>query len=97
MPLPLEYRVFFVNQKPIFCIPYWNDGTVYTDNSSPPNEWLEDISKRIHSPFVALDIAQDINNKWWIIEVNDGGSAGLPDHVDSQHFYNILYNSLNIK
>lgn len=97
MPLPLEYRVFFINQKPIFCAPYWNDGAIYPDNSCPPNEWLLDIGKRIRSPFVALDIAQDINNKWWVIEVNDGGSAGLPDHVGTQQFYNILYNSINEK
>jgi hypothetical protein len=97
MPLSLEYRVFFINQRPMFCTPYWNDGAVYPDNSSPPDEWLNDIGKCIHSPFVALDIAQDVNNKWWVIEVNDGGSAGLPDHVNIQHFYNTLHNSLNKK
>ncbi len=96
MPLPLEFRVFFLNKIPIFCTPYWNDGATYPNNNIyPPKDWLHHVGSKLQSPFVALDIAQDIKDKWWVIEVNDGGSAGLPDHVDTKQFYNLLHQSLN--
>jgi hypothetical protein len=95
MPLALEYRVFFLNQEPIFTTPYWTDG-VYADTTEQPDaEFLREVGKKLCSPFVALDIAQDEDGKWWVIEVNDGGSAGLPDHVDLKQFYAILFKRLD--
>lgn len=95
MPLPLEFRTFFLNGKPIFTTPYWsNDAQYPEDFLYPPEEWLSDIGKLLKSPFVALDIAQGEDGRWWVIEVNDGGSAGLPDHVNLEEFYQILKNNL---
>lgn len=92
MPLPLEFRTFFFNGTPFFTIPYWGNDVAYPENMEfPPKDWLQSIGDSIRSPFVALDLAQDESSKWWIIEVNDGGSAGLPDHVNLQEFYSILY------
>jgi|SRR6185436_4435624 len=92
MPLPLEFRTFFVNGKPVFTTPYWSNDVSYPDNVNyPPNSWLEEVGKNVNSPFVALDIAQDENDKWWVIEVNDGGISGLPSHVNLESFYKILY------
>ena len=65
------------------------------DIEYPPNEWLEKIGKKMKSPFVALDIAQDVNNKWCVIEVNDGGTAGLPEKVDLKEFYRLLQKGLS--
>lgn len=95
MPLPLEFRTFFLNNKPIFTTPYWSNDVSYPDNiECPPMDWLQFIGSKIESPFVALDIAQDENNKWWVIEVNDGGSAGLGNNVDIEEFYKLLYKYL---
>lgn len=96
MPLPIEYRTFFLNQEPMITSMYWNNDIAYPENvESPPQAWLQDIGKKMSSPFVALDIAQSEDGKWWVIEVNDGGTAGYPDNVDSKEFYSLLYKGLN--
>lgn len=95
MPLPVEYRTFFLHQKPMMTMNYWSEEVQYTEGMQPPpNEWLEEIGKKMKSPFVALDIAQDVNDKWWVIEVNDGGTAGYPDTTNSEQFYQLLYKGL---
>jgi len=95
MPLPVEFRTFFLNQKPLVTTKYWNNDISYpVDVESPPEAWLQDIGKKMQSPFVALDIAQSEDGKWWVIEVNDGGSAGYPDNLDPQDFYKALYSKL---
>lgn len=97
MPLPVEFRTFFLNHKPIFTTPYWSNDIEYPkDMEVPSYEWLSDIGAKLVSPFVALDIAQGEDGKWWVIEVNDGGSAGLPDHVDINEFYKILFSELGV-
>lgn len=95
MPLPIEFRTFFVKGLPITTIPYWSNDVEYPENVEfPPAEWLATIGQLIKSPFVALDIAQDEDNKWWVIEVNDGGSAGLPDHTNLEEFYKLLSDNI---
>lgn len=91
MPLPVEYRTFFFNGKPFFTVPYWDNDVPYKESSvAPPQEWLEEVGSRIRAPFVAADIAQDENDKWWGIEINDGGSAGLPKRANLVEFYSVL-------
>jgi len=97
MPLPVEFRTFFLNQKPMVTSMYWNNDIEYPKGvESPPQAWLEEIGKKMVSPFVALDIAQSVDGKWWVIEVNDGGTAGYPDNLDSKEFYGFLYKGLNL-
>jgi len=91
MPLPIEFRTFFMNGVPCFTTPYWSNDATYPDGVEyPPMVWLIELGKRNKSPFVALDIVQAEDDRWWVIEVNDGGSAGLPDHVSLEEFYSIL-------
>jgi ATP-grasp domain, R2K clade family 3 len=95
IPLPIEFRTFFLHQKPLLTSMYWNNDVAYPANvEQPPQEWLEDIGSKLCSPFVALDIAQSEDGKWWVIEVNDGGCAGYPANVDPQEFYALLYKGL---
>lgn len=95
MPLPVEFRTFFLKGEPIFTVPYWDNDVPYTEEvSSPPEDWLISIGQKLKSPFVALDIAQDTAGKWWVIEVNDGGSAGLPERAKLEDFYKILFEKM---
>jgi len=52
---------------------------------------LEEFGSKIKVPFCAADIAQDENDKWWGIEINDGGSAGLPERANLKDFYQELF------
>jgi hypothetical protein len=95
MPLSIEFRTFFLNKEPIFTVPYWDNDVPYTDEVKPPTmDWLKMIGQKLQSPFVALDIAQDEDDKWWVIEVNDGGFSGTPERTDLNEFYGILFDKL---
>lgn len=94
MPLPIEFRTFFLNQVPFYTVPYWDNDVPYNDLPGPPLDWLKYIGNKLQTPFAALDIAQDENNKWHVIEVNDGGSAGLPERANLTEFYRQLHNNL---
>lgn len=95
MPLPIEFRTFFLHQQPMITTMYWDNDIPYpTGVETPPQDWLQNIGKKMVSPFVALDIAQSEDGKWWVIEVNDGGTAGYPDHLDPKEFYDLLYKGL---
>ena len=95
MPLPVEYRTFFLRQKPMMTFKYWQHDIDYPESvEAPPQAWLEEIGQKMKSPFVALDLALGSDGKWWVIEVNDGGTAGFSEHVDAQEFYRLLYQGL---
>ncbi len=92
MPLPIEFRTFFINNEPFFTTTYWSNDIVYpSDIESPPEDWLREIGSKLKSPFVAIDIAQEESGKWMAIEVNDGGSAGTPENINLEEFYSRLY------
>lgn len=96
-PVPIEYRTFFLHQKPMATISIWKKevGIDYaTEGVPPPKEFLESVGKKIISPFVAVDLAKDVNDKWWVIEINDGGASGLPEHMDVKDFYSSLYQGI---
>lgn len=96
-PVPIEYRTFFLNKKPMMTFSIWEkEGIDYgSEGVPPPQEYLESVGQKIISPFVAVDLAKDKDNKWWVIEVNDGGAAGLPEHIDFQEFYNKLHQGVH--
>lgn len=93
-PVPVEYRTFFLNRKPMVTTSIWEMlGIDYgMEGNPPPQEFLEFVGQKIISPFVAVDLAKAVDDKWWVIEVNDGGAAGLPEHMDYKEFYQALYN-----
>lgn len=95
MPLPVEFRVWFVYGKVMSIMPYWNDVLSYPEKFEwPPQSWLSEIGDKLQSSFVALDIAQDVKGRWWVIEVNDGGMAGYPRTVKPEKFYGLLMQAL---
>src|ERR1019366_7377794 len=70
MPIPIEFRTFFFNQKPFITSLYWNNDLEYPkDIEYPPQSWIESIGKKLTgSSFVALDIAQAEDDQWYVIE-----------------------------
>jgi hypothetical protein len=97
-PVPIEFRTFYLHQKPMLTISIWEKevGIDYREEGKPPPpEFLESVGKKIISPFVAVDHARDVNDKEWVIEVNDGGAAGLPEHLDFKDFYQRLYQGIS--
>jgi hypothetical protein len=41
----------------------------------------------VQSRFFAIDVAQKEDGTWLVMELNDGGSAGVPEGGDVRGFY----------
>lgn len=89
MPLIKEYRNFFLDGLAIATLRYW-DIEGYGEADKPPANLFADIAQKISSRFFTMDVAQQINGKWMIIELGDGQVAGLPNHIDLDTFYQKL-------
>lgn len=84
MPLFLEYRLFYLQGKPVALIPYWEEGS-YPEEEIPL-ERFNRIALTIESSFFAMDIARSVDGEWYIIELGDGQVSGLPERADVNNF-----------
>jgi len=88
LPLVNEHRFFVYRGTPFYQAPYWSEGD-YSGNY-PDVRAIEDILPKVKSPFYAIDVAEKEEGGWIIVELNDGGSAGIPDGGTPQDFYQAL-------
>jgi hypothetical protein len=91
MPLSKEYRVFFLNYKPIAVFKYW-DEVIYDEDAPDLQPFLE-IAKHVKSNFFTMDIAKTVKGNWIIVELGDGQVSGLPDHANLESFYKEILKS----
>lgn len=87
MPLTLEYRLFFYDGRMLASEKYWED--VDYPEVEPPWERFEALAGLIDSPFFTMDIACDVDGRWWVMELGDGQVAGL-QRIDPAKFYQSL-------
>jgi len=88
MPLTKEFRTFFLDNRPLVSIEYWEEGEY--DNERPPSELFLDVAARVKSRFFTMDVARSNDRRWIIMELGDGQVAGLPDRLDPNRFYGAL-------
>jgi len=88
LPLVNEHRIFVFDGVPFYQAPYWFEGD-YSGNV-PSLQFIRPILSKVKSPFYAVDVAEREEGGWVIIELNDGGSAGIPEGGDPQDFYKAL-------
>ncbi len=89
-PLAREYRVFWLDGKPLYHAPYWDEDS-YAD-IAPPIEVFASIAQKIQSRFFTMDIARRKEGGWLIVELGDGQVAGLPERANANQFYENLVN-----
>lgn len=89
MPLTKEYRIFFLNRSPIMTVRYW-DVPGYNDEDAPPKDLFLNVAQKIKCRFFTMDVAQDIDGRWMIIELGDGQVGRLPQDGDVDLFYRAL-------
>jgi hypothetical protein len=87
MPLTTEFRVFFLDGKPLVTAEYWEEGD-YRD--PPPSGLFLDVAAQVRSRFFTMDIARRTDGEWIIMELGDGQVAGLPDRLPSSRFYDAI-------
>jgi hypothetical protein len=92
MPITKEFRVFILNAQVLAKGFYWSN---HIDNIEEkistediPEEFLQEVIQKVKGKinFYTVDVAQDINGKWWVVELNDGQMAGL-SCIDLDEFY----------
>ncbi len=100
MPMTNEWRCFFYKNKLVDFGYYWSslDNMSLINLDEFENEGLIVAKKAAeivceNATFFVLDVAQDINGKWWIVEVNDAQMSGLST-IPVDRFYLNLQNVL---
>jgi len=91
MPLTEEYRVFWLDGRPIFWSSYWPEG-IYRGIAPPINQF-SDVASAVQSRFFTMDIARRRDGGWMIMELGDGQVSGLPRDSDADGFYNAFANA----
>ncbi len=85
LPIFDEYRLVFWRGKMILSFPYNDLGGKETDFSKFAN-----LGERIASDFFVADVARTESGELILIEVNDGGPAGLPPSIHPIEFYSAV-------
>jgi hypothetical protein len=89
MPLTEEYRIFWLDGRPIFWSPYWAEGDYH--DSRPPIERFVEVATTVRSRFFSMDLARRRDGDWMIVELGDGQVSGLPRDTDAGPFYESLH------
>ena len=85
MPLTEEYRIFWLDARPVFWSPYWEAGEYA--GISPPLELFAETAAAVRSRFFSMDVARRIDDAWLIVELGDGQVSGLPRMEDAGAFH----------
>ena len=86
MPIYEEYRLFDWRGKRILSEPY-HEGLVGLETHF---EAYDDLGARVDSPFFVADVAKLQNGDFTLIELNDGGCAGIPPECDPAALYEAI-------
>jgi len=88
LPLVNEHRFFVLDGHAFHSAPYWADGDY--PGEPPSADVLTAILPRVRSRFYAADVAEKEAGGWLLVELNDGGSAGIPEGGTADAFYRSL-------
>lgn len=83
LPLSKEYRYFIRKDHfhpsgdVILASPYWSEAE-YPEEEIPGREAIQAVLECFHSPFFVLDVVELEDGSRMVLEVNDGGTAGIP-------------------
>lgn len=89
IPLFNEHRFFVFRGQIFYGAPYWDAG-FYANVEWPKKGVIVNLVRHIKSEFFAVDVAQEADGSWTVIEVNDGGTAGIPEGGCAYDFYGAL-------
>ncbi|WP_347106236.1 ATP-grasp domain-containing protein, partial [Ligilactobacillus salivarius] len=90
-PIFEEYRVFYIGNKPLVVIDYWNNRKI--NLSTEDKKVIMDAPKEVKAKFYTIDFARKSNGKLVIMEMGDGQVSGLQG-FDEQKFYDLLWENL---
>lgn len=90
-PFSNEWRFFFYKKQLLSHGFYWTSsdkrGEMNEAGLKVAQEAAEIVSEQVD--FFVVDIAEDINGKWWVIEINDGQMSGLSENSAEELYSNL--------
>lgn len=92
LPLLNEWRQFFYNGECFLTTPYWSDG-IQAELERPLINWTKAVGNVVEkngAVFIAVDSVQREDGTWNVLEINDGGTSGIPDSTTPSNFYTKL-------
>lgn len=79
IPSSYEFRTFWWRGELAGCGRYWFEGIPYDlapDERGPALSLAQEVARRVDVPFLVVDIAQQVDGAWVVIECNDGQESG---------------------
>jgi len=95
-PLGREFRVILYNNEVVGYSYYWSDfasDKLTQEEERQVTNLARLASIRIGAPLVTIDVGQDTDDKWWVIEAGDPQFCALT-HVHSHLFWQYLKNNV---
>lgn len=79
LPAAFEFRTFWWRGELVGSGPYWRDTPAFRWSRSERQEALavaRRAARAVEVPFLVVDVAQDVDGRWWVIELNDAQESG---------------------
>jgi hypothetical protein len=99
LPITREFRFFTLDGEILAGGYYWQSHTDVLggvsldllDPKSVPRNFLQEAINRVksHARFIVIDVAETVDGRWIVIELNDGSMSGL-SCVDPDELYSNL-------
>jgi hypothetical protein len=106
LPITKEFRFFVCRKQVLSGAYYWSEWADTCLDQDPtwqepdvnevPLSFLDEVIGRVgdRTEFYAIDAGQDINGRWWVVELNDGQMSGLSGNKP-EVLYQRLFEVLN--
>ncbi len=85
-PVSEEYRFFCLDGQVLSSGFYWSQHVEELGVHPTPPAAIDFVAKKVLPllnglvRFVAVDVALDIDGRWWVVELNDGQMSGLSEN-----------------
>jgi ATP-grasp domain, R2K clade family 3 len=97
-PLGREYRVFLLNDRVVGHGYYWEGADPLKELSKAEEAEVlrlaERAAQRLKVPFIAVDVGQQEDESWTVIEVNDAQFAGT-SQIPALLLWNAILGAIN--
>jgi hypothetical protein len=93
IPASFEFRTFWWKGQLVGAGRYWFEAPNYEWSAKEELEALsiaQEAANRLKIPFLVVDVAQRVDGKWIVIEVNDGQESGYAGNSPFKLWSNIL-------
>lgn len=92
-PIGREYRVFVYLGKVLTRAYYWDCQDAFGKLTRPEEEAVERLAlsaaRALEIPFCSIDVGQDTQGRWWVIETADAQFSGLAPETVPGHWHRL--------